>query len=180
MTRRLVVVAGLPGVGKTSVAEALAERCGTVHLSIDVIEEAILACGLPLGWKVGVAAYEAARAMAELNLRLGHDIVVDAVNDSDAARQTWRTAASRTDARLDFVHLMLPDEQEHERRLQNRERGLAHVGEPTWADVQRRRAEYAVWSDDVLEYDTSARSIDEIADALVARLNGAGIRQRSD
>lgn len=43
MTGRLVVLSGLPGVGKTSVAEAIAARTGSVHLSIDAVEEAILA-----------------------------------------------------------------------------------------------------------------------------------------
>ncbi|MFD6897868.1 hypothetical protein ACFWB0_25465 [Rhodococcus sp. NPDC060086] len=67
MTGHLVVIFGLPGVGKTNVAEIAAARMGSVHLSIDAVEESILACGLPSGWQVGVAAYEAARAMAELN-----------------------------------------------------------------------------------------------------------------
>ncbi|UQN29873.1 AAA family ATPase [Brachybacterium kimchii] len=167
------MISGLPGVGKTSVAEIVAARTGSVHLSIDVVEESLLACGLPSGWQVGVAAYEAARAMAEQNLRLGHDVVVDAVNDSEPARRTWRTAASRTGAQVEFVHLMISDVHEHERRLEGRDRGLVHVGEPTWTDVQRRRADYAAWSDEFLEFDTAARTADEVADALVARL-GAG------
>ena len=119
----------------------------------------------------GVAAYEATRAMAELNLRLGHCVVVDAVNDSDEARQTWRTAASTTGAALNFVHLVLSDAREHERRLLNRDRGFVHVGEPTWAEVQRRRTEYAAWSDEVLELDTFAHTADEIAEILTARLD---------
>lgn len=168
MTGRLIVISGLPGVGKTSVAAIIAVRAGAVHLSIDAVEESILACGLPAGWKVGVAAYEATRAMAELNLRLGRDVVIDAVNYSDEARQTWRTAASTTDAALDFVHLMVSDAQEHERRLRDRSRGLVFVGEPTWEEVQRRRAEYAVWSDDVVEVDTAGRSEDKIAEAVIA------------
>lgn len=173
MTGRLVVVSGLPGVGKTSIAEIVAARTRSVHLSIDAIEESILACGLPSGWQVGVAAYEAARAMAEQNLRLGHDVVVDAVNDSEEARATWRTAASRTGAHVEFVHLVHSDVQDHERRLSSRDRGLVHVGEPTWTDVQRRRADYAEWSDEVLELDTAARTAEEVADALIVRL-GAG------
>jgi len=88
MTGHLMVISGLPGVGKTSVAEIIAARTGSVHLSIDAVEGSLLACGLPAGWEVGVAAYEAARAMAEQNLRLGHHVVVDAVNDSEPARQT--------------------------------------------------------------------------------------------
>ena len=186
MTGHLIVISGLPGVGKTSVAEIIAASTGSVHLSIDAVEESLLACGLPAGWEVGVAAYEAARAMAEQNLRLGHDVVVDAVNDSDEARQTWRTAASRTGARIEFVYLMISDAREHERRLRGRDRGLTHgesrclgdlfrlelthVGEPTWSDVQRRRADYAAWSDEVVEFDTAARTADEVADALAAHL----------
>ncbi|MFW6597224.1 AAA family ATPase [Propionibacteriaceae bacterium Y2011] len=171
MTVRLVAVSGLPGVGKTSVAEIFAGRTGSVHLSVDAVEEAILACGLPSGWQVGVAAYEAVRAMAEQNLRLGHDVVVDAVNDSEEARQTWRTAASGADARIAFVCLTVSDVSEHERRLSGRDRGLVFVGEPTWADVERRSADYAAWSDEVMEFDTAARTADEIADALAARLD---------
>ena len=60
------MISGLPGVGKTSVAEITAALMGSVHLSIDVVEEAILSCGLPASWRDGVAAYEAARAAAEL------------------------------------------------------------------------------------------------------------------
>ncbi len=71
MTGHLIVISGLPGVGKTSVAEVVAALMGAVHLSIDVVEESMLACGLPATWQVGVAAYEATRATAELNLNLG-------------------------------------------------------------------------------------------------------------
>lgn len=170
VTGCLVVISGLPGVGKTSIAERLAVRTEAVHLSIDVVEESILACGLPSGWQVGVAAYEATRVMAEQNLRLGHHVLIDAVNDSEAARQTWRTAAEHTGARLDFVYLVTSDLQEHERRLCGRDRGLAFVGGPSWADVQRRRADYAVWSDEVLEFDTAACPTEEIVDRLIALL----------
>ncbi|NEE00487.1 AAA family ATPase [Phytoactinopolyspora halotolerans] len=170
MTGHLTVVSGLPGVGKTSVAAILAARTGATHLSIDAVEESILGSGLPPGWEVGVAAYEATRAMAEMNLRLGRDVVVDAVNDSEDARQTWRTATSATGAVLAFVYLMISDAREHERRLVGRDRGLVHVGEPTWTDVQRRRVEYAVWSDDVLAFDTSTRSAGEIAEMITARI----------
>ncbi|MCF8590156.1 hypothetical protein [Gordonia liuliyuniae] len=89
----------------------------------------------------------------------------------EEARQTWRTAAARTAASLEFVHLMISDALEHQRRLSGRGRGLAHVSEPTWSAVQRRRADYAAWSDEVLEFDTAAQAADEIADSLSARLS---------
>ena len=167
------MLSGLPGVGKTSVAEIVAARTGSVHLSVDAVEDSMLACGLPRGWVVGVAAYEATRAMAELNLGLGHDVVVDAVDDSDEARQTWRAAAARTGTDIQFMHLVISDMQEHRQRLRGRDRGLVHVGEPTWADVQRRRSDCAAWSDAVAEIDTGERTADEVADLLVT---GLGVR----
>lgn len=94
----LIVISGLPGVGKTTLAAALARQARAVHLSVDAAEEALLGAGLEPGWTTGVAAYEAVRAAAEQNLTLGLIVVVDAVNDSEAARQTWRTAAGRADA----------------------------------------------------------------------------------
>ncbi|WP_147918913.1 AAA family ATPase [Ruania zhangjianzhongii] len=166
----LIVLSGLPGVGKTSVATTVALGIGAVHLSIDAVEEAMLGCGLPTSWQVGVAAYETARAMAVLNLRNGHDVVIDAVNDSEEARQTWRTAAEAADARLAFVHLVVADAQLHEERLRGRDRGFAHVREPTWEDVEQRRAGYAPWTDEHLELDTAARSVDQTAREVIAQL----------
>lgn len=43
VTGHLIVVSGLPGVGKTSVAAVVAARTRSVHLSIDAVEETILA-----------------------------------------------------------------------------------------------------------------------------------------
>jgi len=170
VTGHLIVISGLPGVGKTSLAEISVARLGSVRPSIDAVEESIPAFGLPSGWQTGVAAYEATRAMAELNLLLGRSVVVDAVNDSEEARQTWRSAASRTGAHIDFVHLVIPDVREHRRRLRGRDRGLAFVGEPTWLDVVRRRAGYAAWTDEVIELDAEVRTADEIAGVLCAHL----------
>ena len=97
MSGRLIVVSGLPGVGKSEAARRVAAALRAVHLSIDPVEEALLSTGLAPGWTTGVAAYEAVRAAAESNLSLGLTVVVDAVNDSEPARETWRRL--RFDAR---------------------------------------------------------------------------------
>lgn len=173
MTCHLIVLSGLPGVGKTTAAAIVAGRIDAVHLSIDAIEESILGCGLPAGWQVGVAAYEAARAMAELNLRLGHDVVVDAVNDSEEARQTWRNASKATDAGLLFVHLVTADPDVHERRLRGRDRGFTHVPEPEWGQVQIRGPEYAPWTDEHLVLDTAVLSVDDVATAVISQVNSS-------
>jgi predicted kinase len=162
----LIVVSGLPGTGKTAVAERLAERLRAVHLSLDAIEDGLLGAGLPRGRESGIGAYEAVRAAATQNLVLGHAVVVDAVNDSDAARRTWSTAAERCGSAVLFVLLECPDEGEHRRRLESRARRFRHLPEPTWADVVRRAETYEPWTVDVLVVEALApleAVVDEVA-----------------
>jgi len=144
----LAVISGLPGAGKSTVAAAVAARAGAVHFSVDDFEEALLRSGVEAGWTTGVAAYEVVRLAAEQSLALGHMVVVDAVNDSEPARDTWRRAALESGSPLRFVVLSPPDPKEHRRRLETRSRGLLHVSEPTWERVEARAAAYAPWVDE--------------------------------
>jgi predicted kinase len=168
----LIVIPGLPGTGKSAVAAALAARLRAVHLSIDPVEDALLGAGLPRSWETGVAAYEATRVMAEQNLALGTSVVVDAVNDSEPARQTWRIAAANAGAELAFVLLTLNDEAEHRRRLEGRVRELTHVPEPSWADVLAGAEAYAPWAEGACLRIDAEPAVDEVALELMGRLSG--------
>ncbi|WP_171013023.1 AAA family ATPase [Microbacterium sp. 2FI] len=167
----LVVISGLPGTGKTAVATEVARELDAVHLSIDTVEDALLGAGLPRSWTTGVAAYEAVRAAAEQNLTLGRMVVVDAVNDSEAARDTWRRAAATTGAELIFALLSLDDEVEHRRRLEGRSRNLTNVREPSWDDVRSRAATFEPWVDEPLRVSADG-SLQQIAAVILARLRG--------
>ena len=167
----LIVISGLPGVGKSAVAAAVAGAVGGMHVSVDPIEDALLGAGLPQSWETGVAAYEAARAVAELNLALGRIVVVDAVNDSEAARDTWRMAAARAGSTLVFVVLTLDDLSEHRRRLERRVRRFTHVPEPTWDDVRQRAAALDAWAPDCLRVGADG-SVAEVARAILDQLPG--------
>lgn len=168
MTGFLIVVSGLPGVGKTAVAVAVAARLNGVHLSVDPVEDAMLRCDLPAGWNVGVAAYEAVRAMAESNLALGRVVVVDAVNDSEAARDTWRIAARNSKAALTFTVLTCSDVNEHRRRLEERSRGFSRLPEPSWSQVLDRSRDYSPWTGEHLVVDTFATSVENVRDRICA------------
>ncbi len=151
----LIVIAGLPGSGKSTLATAVGHRLGVPVLSVDTIENAILQGGISPGWDVGVAAYEVAGAVAAQHLSAGRSVIVDAVSDSEASRETWRVAAARGPAELKVVEVRCGNEQEHRRRLAGRQRGLTHIPEPTWADVERRAAAYEPWRMERLPVDTA-------------------------
>lgn len=167
MKSTLLVISGLPGVGKTTVGRLIAEQSQSFHLSVDPVHDALLSTGLADCWNVGVGAYESVRVMTEANLLLGRCVVVDVVNDSEPARETRRTAARRTGSELVFVLLTRADEDEHRRRLEERERGHGHLPEPTRDEVQKRSAEYPEWTDNQLVVDISHMNPDEVSDRIV-------------
>jgi predicted kinase len=164
---RLIVLSGMPGVGKSTVADALVRLHPAVRLSIDDVEEAMLACGLPPEG-TGVAAYEVVRAAAEQNLLLGLDVVVDAVNDSEPARETWSRAAGATRAALVMAVLSTDDAMLHRGRLEGRKRPFVRIAEPTWSAVEQRTAATAPWGADVLRLDAALPAADLAHQVLAA------------
>jgi predicted kinase len=152
----LVVVSGLPGVGKSALADALGERLGAPVLSVDPVEAAILRSGIPRSFETGLAAYGVVAALAEQQLRLGLGVVVDAVSSLEVAREMWRRAAAPTGTPVRVVEVVCADAALHRARLEGRQRGLDGFPEPTWDEVEARRAEWEPWEEDRLVVDAVA------------------------
>jgi predicted kinase len=102
----LIVLGGLPGVGKTTIARELARLLGAVHIRIDSIELAIRESGVTVV-SIDDAGYRVGYAMAEDNLRLGHIVIADAVNPLPVTRDAWLAVAARTPVSLADVNLTL-------------------------------------------------------------------------
>ncbi len=88
---RIVVLSGLPGSGKTTLARALCDEGRAVHLRVDTIERAI--CESELAPPSAIdAGYRVAGAQASELAALGHDVVCDAVNADALGRALWPQA----------------------------------------------------------------------------------------
>ncbi|MFC7406155.1 AAA family ATPase [Georgenia alba] len=131
----LVVVAGRPGTGKTTLAGALSARLGATCLRVDAVETALRRAGTD---RPGVAGYAVAHELAAANLRLGGHVVVDAVCPVPDSRSAWRTTAEGAQARLVQLVTVLPDPVAHERRVRERAPDLVGQRVPTWEDVVRQ------------------------------------------
>ena len=140
----LVILSGLPGVGKSAVANELGRALHAPVISVDPIEAAILRSGICQSPETGLAAYRVGATLAEHHLRLGLTVIADAANYLEVGRDLWRGAADAAGAEWRAVEVICSDEELHRRRLSVRRRGLEPYPEPTWESIQGRRTETCV------------------------------------
>ncbi|MBP2291581.1 AAA family ATPase [Azospirillum rugosum] len=151
----LIVLGGLPGTGKTTIARALATRLGALHLRIDTIEHALRGGA---DAEVGPHGYVVAYGVAADNLRLGNRVIADCVNPVRATREAWRATAERAGARLVEVEVVCSDPQEHRHRVETRRPDIDGFRLPSWAEVTGR--DYEPWDRPFLVIDTAGRSVE--------------------
>jgi predicted kinase len=147
----LICMAGLPGAGKSTIAEILGARLGAPIISVDPIESAILSAGIASEQPTGLAAYLVAETMAEQTLVAGRTVIVDAVNAVEPARLQWRALAERMKVEIKVIEVICSDAGLHRSRLENRVRNLPHFSELSWHSVEQSLEEYTEWIGDVAE-----------------------------
>ncbi|MBN2466032.1 AAA family ATPase [candidate division WOR-3 bacterium] len=136
---KLVVMIGLPGVGKTYVARRLAERIGAFHFLSDSIRKQLL--GIPLGrhqteaygsgiykGNIGARTYAELLRRARVFLSSGFSVVADATFLSGDSRRHAYEAAAKAGAPVLFVFADCP-----ERTVRSRLRRRA--GEYSFSDA---------------------------------------------
>lgn len=138
-------MAGLPGTGKSTIAQQLRERLGYPVVSVDQIESAVLSAGIDSDQPTGLAAYLVAETLAGNVLESDRSIIVDAVNAVNPAREQWVSLAARHGSALTFIEVVCSDPVVHRERLEARNRDLPHVSEPTWHAVEQSLDEYDEW-----------------------------------
>lgn len=163
----LIVFAGLPGAGKTTIARAIARRLNAAYLRIDAIEQALRSAGT-LKSDVATEGYAIAYLLAEENLRLGVAVVADSVNPVQATRDAWLSVAARAAARAVEVEIVCSDAAEHRRRVDRRASDIPGLALPSWEAVKARR--YEKWTRTPIVIDTASQSADESVSRLLAEL----------
>ena len=158
----LVVLSGLPGVGKTTIARELAVALTAVHVRIDSIEQALRNAGLT----VYDEGYRVAYAVAEDNLRLGRIVIADCVNPWPLTRSEWHAVADRVAARAVSVEVVCSDVEEHKRRVESRSPDIARHRLPSWSEVMAH--DYRPWDRDRLIVDTALLNVRQSVQAIVS------------
>jgi len=160
----LLVLGGLPGTGKTTLARAWAGPRGAAHVRVDTVEQALIRAGAD---RVGVQGYAAAYALAADQLALGLDVVADSVNPLPVTRAAWRDVATDAGATLLEVELTCAPG-EHRERVEHRAPDIPGHRLPEWSEILV--SDYQPWPEADLSVDTTGRPAPELVAQIEEQL----------
>jgi predicted kinase len=128
----IIILSGLPGSGKTTLARSLAQQTGALHLRIDTIEQALIRSGMA---EVGPSGYMVAYEIARDHLGNGGCVVADCVNPIGITREAWRNVALHSNAASLQVEVICSTQKLHRARVEGRTADIPGQILPCWEDV---------------------------------------------
>ena len=165
VTPILFAFGGLPGVGKSTLAKALARSQSAVYLRIDTIEQSLRAAGFKDLYDEG---YQVAFATARENLQLGASVVADSTNPVVESRQHWQKVAEQSGSKMIEIHVVCSDPKEHQTRVETRVTDVTGLVLPTWKSVASR--EFDEWPSVDITLDTAGQTPDQSIAAMLTTL----------
>ena len=162
----LYIFSGLPGVGKSTLAQKLASHIGAVFLRVDTVEQALRdLCHL----RVQGEGYRLCYRIARDNLLIGSNVVADSCNPIELTRNEWVSVAKETNSRHVNIEIICSNLNEHRQRVETRIADISGLQLPSWDEIQKR--EYHPWSCVPITIDTAGKSIEsclqELLDAIL-------------
>lgn len=181
---QLIVLTGLPGSGKSSIAEALGRTLAIPVFSKDWLEAVLLRCALRPAEGgapgIGHAGYELLTSLARRQLQFGQSAILDSVAGTETIRAQWRALAAEHQAGWRVIACICSDRALHQARLAARKRGIPGWPELTWSEVERVAAYYEPWQESRLTLDMCDPLPENIAAAVAYVCEAASAPSSAD
>ncbi len=165
MKPTLFIFSGLPGTGKSAIAQELAKAVKATYLRVDTVEQAMRDL---CDFEVEGEGYRLSHRVASDNLTLGNSVVADSCNPIELTRKEWNEVAINAGANFINIEIICSDKSEHRHRVETRSTDLPNLKLPTWEQVQSR--EYHPWESERIVIDTAQKTVSTAAQQLMSAL----------
>jgi predicted kinase len=168
----LIVFGGVPGGGKSAVAERVGGALGITVFALDWLLGALTPFGMRHRQDLMGVGGELLTTLAYRELSAGRSAILDTTSEDPTERARWASLATAAGATFVPVVCACADEALHRERVERRVRGIpgwADAGD--WANASARRAAFPPWPE-ALTVDT-ARPLDECVATVLDRLTAS-------
>ena len=162
----LVVMSGLPGTGKTTLAEICSRQLCAPVFNRDRIEATLWRGGIGRELRSDQIANELLTVLAEEQLNLGCSAIIDSVATTEGLRDEWRRLAKQQNALFRAIECVCSNEAIHRTRLSTRQRNVPGWYEVGWDEVLEVRSRFEPWHGEHLTVDCVRPLAENIARML--------------
>jgi predicted kinase len=161
---RIVVFSGLPGTGKTRLAEALSVQLQLPIFSVAWLLGSLAGFGVLERPDRGPMAYAMISGLLEQCLRLRQSAIADGMVGSAETRTRWRELAELYRADFIAIECVCSDRIAHRARIEARQEQIPGWPDPGWDHVEEMRKRYEPWTgrhlvlDSVLPFERNLRA----------------------
>jgi predicted kinase len=153
---KLIAFSGLPGTGKSAVAEAVGKHLCIPVFAKDWLEATLLRSELVASHPdkpLGFAGYALLTTLAERQLMLDQSVILDSVASTQSIRDTWYHLSRQYLAEWRVIECICSDESFHRTQLSKRERKIPGWHELEWSAVEKVRKYFVPWQEEHLVLD---------------------------
>jgi len=153
---KMIIFSGLPGTGKSTLAESLARHFKIPVFARDWLETVLLRNDLrstSSDKSLGYVGYELLTVLAERQLMLEQSVILDSVATTQTIRNTWKNLAKQYGADWRVIECVCSDELIHRSRLSTRKRNIPGWHELEWSDIETVKKYYQAWDEERLVLD---------------------------
>ena len=140
----LIMFTGLPGSGKTTLAQRVAKSLCIPLFSKDFLQSTLRR--MKLADRNTVHGYHLLLDLADEQLKIGVSVVLDAVFPLEEFRMAARNIADQNKAKFCVVHCYCSNDKTWQERMSGRHRYVPNWTPVDWAEVERLRQVYQLWN----------------------------------
>lgn len=160
---KVILTCGLPGTGKSALAEELAKALSLPLFSKDVLEASILESGVLPKEQLNGVGYVLLKNLVNEHLKRQSSVIVDFTADRNRVNELWPELLTKN---LTVIECVCSDTAEHKRRIESRKRNITGWYELSWQEVEEISTRYTPLVSNRLVLDTIQSSSSLLANAL--------------